>query len=165
MTAPQPVVVGPATGWVDAAALGQSVIAEGPAGLDGSVGGQAAAFTALGPLDAAGWARTEVAAGAAVVLRAADLRFPPDARWQLAIGDGAVLTLSQGVIRAPGLSWELELGPGATLIIEDSTIAVGALQVTGAEDGLVVFRNAAPVILTEGGAVDVEGPALREESP
>lgn len=163
VTAPHPGAVAPAVGWADAAATGLPTIAEGPAGLDGTIDGQGVSFTALGPLHAAGWARTEVPDGAAVVLRAADLRFPPDARWQLALGSGAALTLSQGVIRAPGLSWELEVGPGATLIIEDSTVEVSALQVTGASDSVVVFRNTTPVVLMEGGVVDVDGPAVREE--
>ena len=151
-----------APGWVAASAADATLIAAGPAGLDGVVGGDNAILTALGPLEAAGWARTEVTDGASVRLRAAELRFPPGARWQLAVGTGARLELTQAIIAAPGLQWELEVGPGASLVISDSTLSVGQLRVTGAADAEVILRDTTPTLSDEGATIVVEGPTLRE---
>lgn len=153
-------------GWVHAAAAGQQLIAPGPAGLDGAVDGQEVTFTALGPLEAAGWSRTEIADGASVMLRAAALRFPPEARWQLAIGTGATVELSQLLLRAPEMSWELQVGPGATLVLSDSVVEVGRLHISGAPGdgtGTVVLRNTHPV-LPEGVSIEVADTVQLEES-
>jgi serine/threonine protein phosphatase PrpC len=167
LSAPTPEVPAPAPapGWVTAAEQNEPLVAAGPAGLDGSITGEGTRFTALGPLDAAGWARTEIVDGAIVMLRAAELRFPPGARWQLSVGTGAEAELSQLIVRAPELSWELEVGPGATLIVSDSVVSVGSLRITGAADGVVVLRRTSVTLPGEDDTIEVDGPTLREEGP
>lgn len=150
------------SGWVSTAADGLTLLSPGPAGLEGAISADGATFTALGPLEAAGWSRTEIADGASVVLRAAPLRFPPEARWQLAVGTGASVELSQLLVRAPDMAWELEIGPGATLVVSDSVVEIGRLSISGAADGAVILRNTTP-LLPEGKAIEVSGPRLQEE--